>query len=454
MSTLLVRNASVLATMDATRREITNGAMFIVDGFIEQVGRTADLPETADRVVDMAGHVVLPGFVNTHHHFYQTLTRAVPGAQDAGLFDWLTTLYPIWARMTAEHIEVSTKVALAELALSGCTTAFDHLYLFPNDSRLDDEIEAARGVGLRLHASRGSMSLGESRGGLPPDSVVEDEKAILADTERLIDAYHDPHRGSMTQVVVAPCSPFSVTDDLMRESAALARATGTRLHTHLAETMDEEAFCLETSGKRPVELAEHLGWAGSDVWFAHGVFINDAEIARMAAAGTGIAHNPSSNMRLASGIAPVRKFLAAGVPVGLGVDGSASNDGSDLLAEARLAMLLARLDAAPNQSGGELMTVRTALEIATRGGAAVLGRDDIGSLEYGKAADFIALDMSKLEYAGGLHDMVAATLLAAPTTVSHNYVGGNAVVSDGHMVNLEMEPLIERHNELAAALLS
>ena len=454
MSTLLVKNASVLVTMDAQRREITNGGMFIVDGFIDQVGPTGDLPQSADNVVDMSGHVVLPGFVNTHHHFYQTLTRVVPGAQNAGLFDWLTTLYPIWAKMTAEHIRISTKVALAELALSGCTTAFDHLYLFPNDARLDDEIEAAADVGLRLHASRGSMSLGESQGGLPPDSVVETEDAILEDTQRLIDTYHDPSRGSMIQIVVSPCSPFSVTDDLMRESAALARATGTHLHTHLAETMDEEAFCLETSGMRPIELAESLNWAGSDVWFAHGVFVNDAEIARMAADGTGVAHNPSSNMRLASGIAPIRKYRAAGVPVGLGVDGSASNDGSNLLAEARQAMLLARLDAAPNQSGGDIMTVRTALEIPTLGGATVLGRDDIGSLEPGKAADFIALDMSKLEYAGAQSDMVAATLLAAPTTVSHNYVGGNAVVSDGHLVNLEMEPLIERHNQLAAELLA
>jgi len=453
MSTLLVKHAAVLVTMDETRREIVDGGMYIVDGFIESIGPTSDLPETADVVVDMTGQVVLPGLVNTHHHFYQTLTRATPGAQNAGLFDWLTTLYPIWARMTAEHIKVSTKVALAELALSGCTTAFDHLYLFPNDSRLDDEIEAAQDVGLRLHASRGSMSLGESQGGLPPDSVVETEDAILKDTLRLIDTYHDPSAGSMIQIVIAPCSPFSVTDDLMRESAALARATGTRLHTHLAETMDEEAFCLETSGLRPVELAESLDWAGNDVWFAHGVFINDAEIARMTSDGTGIAHNPSSNMRLASGIAPIRDYMAAGVPVGLGVDGSASNDGSNLLGEARLAMLLARLDAAPNQSGGDIMTVRTALEIATLGGAAVLGRDDIGSLEPGKTADFIALDMSKLEYTGAHGDMVAATLLAAPTTVSHNYVGGEAVVSDGHLVGVELEPLIERHNQLAAELL-
>ncbi len=454
MSTLLVKHARVLATMDAERREIADGGVYAVDGFLQQVGETADLPATADEILDLTGHVVLPGLVNTHHHFSQTLTRAVPGAQDAGLFDWLRILYPIWARMTAEHIAVSTRVALAELALSGCTTAFDHLYLFPNDSRLDDEIEAARDVGLRLHASRGSMSLGQDKGGLPPDSVVEDEDVILTDTQRLIETYHDPEPGSMTQIVVAPCSPFSVTSELMRESAALARATGTRLHTHLAETMDEESFCLETYGKRPVELAEDLDWAGNDVWFAHGVFIDDDEIGRMASAGTGVAHCPSSNMRLASGIAPVRAFLAAGIPVGLGVDGSASNDGSHLLGEARQAMLLSRLDAAPNRSGGELMSVRTALEIATRGGASLLGRDDIGSLEPGKAADFIGIDMQKLEYAGAQHDPVAAVLLAASAGVDYNYVHGRPVVVHGVLAGVDVDPLIERHNMLATSLLN
>lgn len=453
MSTLLVTNASVLVTMDDDRSEIVDGGMYIVDGFINQVGPTANLPTTADEVVDLKDHVVLPGLINTHHHFYQTLTRAVPGAQNAGLFDWLKTLYPIWARMTAEHVSVSTQVALAEMALSGCTTASDHLYLLPNDSRLDDEIIAAREVGLRLHASRGSMSLGESDGGLPPDSVVENEDAIIEDTQRLIETYHDASPGSMTRIVVAPCSPFSVTADLMRESANLARATGTRLHTHLAETLDEETFCIETYGRRPVELAEDMGWTGDDVWFAHGVFINDDEARRMGAAGTGIAHCPSSNMRLASGIAPIRRYREAGIPVGIGLDGSASNDGSSMLAEARQAMLLARLDAAPNQNGGEVMTVRTALEIATRGGASVLGRDDVGSLEPGKAADFIAIDMNKLEYAGAQHDQVAAVLLAAPTTVDHSFVHGNAVVADGRLTGMEIEPLIERHNALAATLI-
>ncbi len=439
--------------MDEQRREIADGGLFIEDGFITQVGATAELPAKADQVLDLSGHLVLPGFINTHHHFYQTLTRAVPGAQDAGLFDWLRTLYPIWARMTAEHIAVSTKLALAELALSGCTTAFDHLYLFPNDSTLDDEIEAAKEVGLRLHASRGSMSLGESDGGLPPDSVVETDSAILADTQRLIETHHDGSIGSMTQVVVAPCSPFSVTTDIMRDSAALARSFGVTMHTHLAETMDEEEFCIETYGRRPIELMEDLNWMGDDVWFAHSIFINDDEIGRMAAARTGVAHCPSSNMRLASGIAPVRKYLEAGVPTGLGVDGSASNDGSHLLGEARMAMMLARIDAAPNQSGGELLTARTAIEIATRGGADVLRRPDLGSLEVGKAADFIAMDLGRIEYAGSLHDPVAAAMLCAPVNVDYNVVGGKKIVAEGQLATIELEPLIERHNRLAGQLL-
>ncbi len=454
MGSLLIKNASLVATMDDASLEIPNAGIYAVDGFIEQVGPSADLPHSADEVIDLKGHVVLPGLVNTHHHFYQTLTRAVPGTQDAGLFDWLTTLYPIWAKMRSEHIEVSTKVALTELALSGCTTAFDHLYLFPNDCTLDDEIEAAADIGLRLHASRGSMSLGESAGGLPPDEVVETPEEILKDTQRLIGAYHDPRPGSMTQVVVAPCSPFSVTADLMRESATLARAEGVRLHTHLAETLDEEAFCLSQYQKRPVELAESLDWLGSDVWFAHGVFVDEAEAHLLGETGTGIAHCPSSNMRLASGLAPIRRYLNASVPIGVGVDGSASNDGSHLLAEVRQAMLLARLDAAPNQSGGDLMSVRTALRLATRGGARLLGRSDIGSLEAGKAADMIAIDMRKLEYAGAQHDLLAAVLLAAPTHVDHSWVGGKRIVDSGRVRGFDQELLIERHNKLSGELVS
>jgi len=452
MSTLLVRHAQVLATMDDGGTEIIDGGLFAVDGFIEQVGPTAELPDTADEVVDLSGHVVLPGLINTHHHFYQTLTRAVPGAQDVGLFDWLRTLYPIWARLTPEDVQISTQLALSELALSGCTTSSDHQYLFPNGSRLDDQIAGAAAVGLRFHAARGSMSLGESDGGLPPDSVVEDEETILLDTERVINKFNDPNPGAMTRVVVAPCSPFSVTADLMRESAELARRHGVHLHTHVAETHDEEQFCIETFGRRPVELMEDLGWVGNDVWYAHGIYINDAEIGRLSESGTGVAHCPSSNMRLASGIAPVRRYLASDVRLGLGVDGSASNDGSHLIGEARLAMLLARLAAAPSIEGGRLLTAREALRIATRGSAAVLGRDDVGSLEVGKAADFIAISLDRLEYAGALHDPIAAVLFVAPTGVDQNYVHGKPVVKDGELVGVELPGLIEKHNRAAERL--
>ncbi|MDH3607299.1 MAG: 8-oxoguanine deaminase [Acidimicrobiia bacterium] len=453
MTTLLIKNATVLVTMDGDRREISGGGLFARDGWIEQVGTSDELPDSADEVVDLFGHVVLPGMVNTHHHLYQTLTRAVPAAQDAGLFGWLTTLYPIWARMTPDHVRVSTTIGLAELALSGCTTTSDHLYLYPNGSRVDDQVEGADGVGIRFHIARGSMSLGESDGGLPPDSVVESEADILTDTERVISEFHDPEPGAHTRIVVAPCSPFSVTPSGMEEAAALAREHGLQLHTHLAETMDEEAFCIEQFGLRPVELAESVNWMGPDVWFAHSVFINDAEISRMGEAGTGVAHCPTSNMRLASGIAPIAAYRAAGVNVGLGVDGSASNDGSHLLAEARQAMLLARLGAAPDLARSpDLMTARTALELATRGGAAVLGRDDIGSLEVGKAADFIALDLNRLEYAGAHHDPVGAILFCAPTNVDHSYVHGRAVVLDRELVGIELPPVIEQHNRLAAAL--
>ena len=455
MATLLVRNATVLVTMDDGSREIAGGGLFARDGWIEQVGDGGELPDTADEVLDLSGHVVVPGLVNTHHHFYQTLTRAVPAAQDAGLFDWLRALYPIWARMGPDEVRISTRLALAEMALSGCTTAQDHLYLYPNGSRFDDQVEGAAGVGLRLHASRGSMSLGESDGGLPPDSVVEGEDAILADTQRVIEAYHDPAPGAMTRVVVAPCSPFSVTLDLMREAAGLARGAGVHLHTHLAETADEEDFCLHRHGLRPVQLAEFLSWTGEDVWYAHGVHVDQAEVTRMAAAGTGVAHCPSSNMRLASGIAPVAAYLRDGVRLGLGLDGSASNDGNHMLGEARQAMLLARLAVAPGVAGGDgpLLAARAALEAATRGGAAVLGRDDIGSLEPGKCADFVAVDLNRVEYAGALHDPVAALLFCAPTTVDVSYVHGRPVVVDRHLVNVELPPLVAEHNTAARRLL-
>jgi len=457
MPTMLVKNAKLLATMDSGRREITDGGLFIENGFITQVGKTSELPQIAGEVLDLSGHVVLPGLINTHHHFYQTLTRAVPAAQNANLFNWLKTLYPIWARMTPEDIFLSTKTALAELALSGCTTASDHLYLFPNGSRLDDEIAAGLEMGVRLHASRGSMSLGESKGGLPPDSVVDDEDEILKDSERLIDQYHDAEPGAMTQIVLAPCSPFSVTGELMKRAAVLAREKGVQLHTHLAETQDEEQFCLELFGHRPVAYMESLDWVGDDVWFAHSVHVNKDEIDVYAKTGCGVAHCPGSNMRLASGIAPIREMRDAKIPVGLGVDGSASNDSSHLLAEARLAFLLARVragveGASLSGSDAPIMTAREALEIATIGGAEVLGRSDIGSLEEGKCADFIAINTHRLEYTGALHDPLAAVLFCNAVHVDVNVVGGKYIVKSGELQTLDLPTHIEKHNRAAARL--
>jgi 8-oxoguanine deaminase len=459
MSTLLAKNATILVTMDDRQQEIPEGGLFIRDGFIEQVGASNRLPKTADETLDLRGHLLLPGLVNTHHHFYQTLTRAVPAAQNANLFNWLKTLYPIWARMTPEDIFISTQTALAELALSGCTTASDHLYLFPNGSRLDDEIAAAKEIGIRIQASRGSMSLGESKGGLPPDSVVDSEEKILADSQRLIETYHDPKPGALVQIVLAPCSPFSVTGELMKQSANLARQYGVHLHTHLAETEDEERFCLQKFGHRPVAYMKSVNWVGEDVWFAHAVYVNKEEVKTFAQHGCGVAHCPSSNMRLASGIAPIKEYLAAGVKVGLGVDGSASNDGSHLLAEARQAMLLSRLRegitgfSLSNDPRRELMTARQALYLATRGGADVLGRSDIGSLEVGKCADFFAINLNRLDYAGALHDPVAAAVFCHPVCANHTVVGGRFVVREGYLVTVDDIRLVEKHNRAAKRLL-
>ena len=476
MSTFLVKNAHLL-TMDDRQTELSDGGLFVRDGFIEQVGQTSSLPSEADEVLDLTGHVLLPGLVNTHHHFYQTLTRAVPAAQDANLFNWLKTLYPIWARITPEDIFISTSTALAELALSGCTTASDHLYLFPNGSKLDDEIAAAAEVGLRLHASRGSMSLGESKGGLPPDSVVDDEDSILKDSQRLIQKYHDPKPGSMVQIVLAPCSPFSVTGELMKQSAKLAREYGIHLHTHLAETEDEEQFCLQKFGHRPVGYMQEVDWVGDDVWFAHAVWVNEEEIRVFAKHNCGVAHCPTSNMRLASGIAPIKEYRKAGVNVGLGVDGSASNDGSHLLAEVRNAMLLSRVkegitgfsaspraertrserqrdevaDEAPEAR--KLMTAREALHLGTRGGAAVLGRKDIGSLEVGKCADFFAVNLNKLGFAG-MHDPVSAIVFGQPVNADYTVVGGKFIVKEGQLVTVDERKLAEKHNKAAKRLLS
>ena len=445
--TLLARNADVLVTMDAQRREIRGGGVYAEGNAIVAVGTSGELPPTADEVIDLAGHAVLPGLVNTHHHMYQTLTRAMPLAQDAELFGWLRALYPVWARMTPEMIRVSTRTAIAELLLSGCTTTSDHLYVFPNGSRLDDSIEAASTTGIRFHATRGSMSVGASRGGLPPDALVEDEDAILADTRRVIEAWHDPARHSMLRIGVAPCSPFSVSRDLMRESAALARSHGVSMHTHLAENDDDVAYSRERFGRTPAQYAEDLGWVGRDVWHAHCVKLDGEGIAHFARTGTGVAHCPCSNMRLASGIAPVRRMRDAGVNVGLGVDGSASNDAGHLMGEARQAMLLQRVG-----SGPAAMTAREALEIATLGGAAVLGRDDLGALAPGMSADFVAFDLARPGFAGAMHDPVAALVFCAPSNVAWSVVDGKVVVRGGALATIDLGPQVERHNRLAREL--
>ena len=450
--TLLLKNAALLLTMDAVRREIPGGFVLIEDHRILDLGPPERQPDGADEVIDLSGHLLMPGLVNTHHHMFQSLTRAVPAAQDAPLFDWLRALYPIWARITPEMIGISTQLAMAELMLSGCTTSSDHLYLFPNGVRLEDQLEAAERIGLRFHAARGAMSVGESLGGLPPDGLTEAEPAILRDMRRVIEAFHDPRRFSMRRIVVAPCSPFSVSPGLMRDSAALARATGTRLHTHLAETDTDVAYSLQHLGMTPADYAASVGWLGPDVWHAHCVKLDGAGLAAFGRTGTGIAHCPCSNMRLASGIAPIRRMAAHGIAVGLGVDGSASNDGGDLLAEARQAMLLSRVLHDP--ADGAMTGARDALELATLGGARVLGRDDIGALAPDMAADLIAFDLRRPAYAGALHDPVAALLFCAPQPVSLSVINGRVVVRDGILATIDLPVLAERHNALSRRLLA
>ena len=457
MTTLLIRNATCVATFDDARTEWRDASVFVRDHRIEAIGAAADLPQDADEAIDARGHLVVPGLVNTHHHMFQSLTRAIPAVQDAELFSWLRGLYPIWAGLTPEMVHVSTQLAMAELLLSGCTTSSDHLYIYPNGVRLDDSIEAAREIGMRFIASRGSMSVGASQGGLPPDRVVEREDAILKDTQRLIEMHHDTAHGAMVNVAVAPCSPFSVSRDLMRESARLARAFGVRLHTHLAENDHDIAYSREKFNCTPAEYAQDLGWLGPDVWHAHCVKLDAEGIALFAKTRTGVAHCPCSNMRLASGIAPIRRMLDAGVPVGLGVDGSASNDGAHLVNEARQALLLARvgrsLEAFGCDHGPAEMTARDALAIATRGGAEVLGRPDIGHLAPGMCADFALFDLNTVAFAGGaVHDPVASLLLCASPQAAYTVVNGRVVVREGQLATVDLGPLVERHNRLALRL--
>ena len=454
MATLLVRRADMVVTMDDTRREIRRGGLFARDGIIEQVGPDEELPPSADHMLDLDGQILLPGLVNCHHHLDQVLTRNIAAGQNAELFNWLQAHYTIWARRTPDASRTATLIGLAELALSGCTTVFDHAYFFQNGCRVDDQIEAAAEIGVRFMVSRGSMSRGQSQGGLPPDYCVEKEPDILADCERVIERYHDPRHGAMLQIVLGPCSPFSVTGQLLRESATLARAKGVRLHTHLCETADEEVYTIIHHGVRPMQYMRDLGWMGEDVWFAHVVKVNDSEINALARTKTGVCHCPTSNMRLASGIAPLRKYLDAGVRVGLGVDGSASNDGSNMLGEVRQAMLLARLKMAVEPDPTRIWTTaREVLEVSTRGGAAVLGRTDIGSLEVGKCADFFTLDLNSIGFAGALSDPVAAVVFCAPQTAKHCFVQGRAVVTEGQIATLEMQPVLDAHNRYAASML-
>jgi cytosine/adenosine deaminase-related metal-dependent hydrolase len=446
MTTLLVRDADILVTMDEARREIPGGGLFARDGVIEAVGPADALPPAADEILSARGCVVTPGLVNTHHHLFQTLTRAVPAGQDAPLFGWLQALYPVWARMGPEEIRSSALIGLAELALSGCTLSSDHLYLFPNGARLDDEIEAAAALGLRFHAMRGAMSLGESAGGLPPDALVEDEAAILEDCLRVVDIFHDPAPGAMLRVGVAPCSPFSVSRELMRDAALLARDKGVRLHTHLAENDEDVAFSLDRFGCLPGDYAESLGWTGEDVWHAHCVKLTAPEVALFARTGTGVAHCPCSNCRLGSGIAPVRAMRDAGVPVALGVDGSASSDAGDLAAEMRQALLLQRV-----AHGATALSAREALEIATLGGARVLGRDDVGALAPGMRADFAAFPVDQAAQSGAW-DPVAALALCGPTRARETWVEGRAVVREGRLAMSGFEAELARHASLARRL--
>ena len=477
MSSLLIDNATCIATLDdadpANGRELTDASLFVRDNQIEWLGPASELPPAlrseATEVIDARGHLVTPGLVNTHHHMYQSLTRAIPGAEDAELFGWLRGLYPIWAGLTPEMVQVSTQVAMAELLLSGCTTSSDHLYIYPNGVRLEDSIEGAKAIGMRFMATRGSMSVGQSAGGLPPDSVVEKEDAILKDSQRLIETWHSAAHGAMLQVALAPCSPFSVSPALMRESAALARSfkgQGVRLHTHLAENDHDIAYSREKFNKTPAQYAQELGWLGEDVWHAHCVKLDEEGISLFAASRTGVAHCPCSNMRLASGIAPIRRMLNAGVPVGLGVDGSASNDAAHMVNEARQALLLARVGRAlqaPETREGKTffgcdlgpaeMTARDALHIATRGGARVLGRTDIGHLAPGMCADIALFDLHTLGFAGGaVHDPVASLLLCASPQAAYTVVNGRVVVRNGQLATVDMGPLLERHNRLAVAL--
>ncbi|HJD43654.1 MAG TPA: 8-oxoguanine deaminase [Candidatus Paenalcaligenes intestinipullorum] len=451
MAITLLKNIHTLATMNDGLDEFQDAAILINNQQIQYVGPTSGLPSVdVDQEIDLSHHVVLPGLINTHHHMYQSLTRAVRSAQDAELFGWLKTLYPIWERITPPMLRASTRTAVAELLLSGCTTTSDHLYLYPNGSRLEDTIYAAQEMGIRFHACRGAMSVGESKGGLPPDSLVEDEREILRDMQQLVERFHDASDHAMLRIALAPCSPFSVSRELMRDTALLARELGVSLHTHLAENQNDLDYSREKFGCTPAEYVEELGWVGPDVWHAHCVHLDQAGIELFARTGTGVAHCPCSNMRLGSGIAPIRKMLDHKVPVGLGVDGSASNDGGSLINEARQAMLLQRVA----HQDPRLLPAREALWMATRGSAQVLNRSDIGQLSVGYAADLIAFDLRTVNFAGAGQDPIAATLFCQSGSVAYSFVNGQMLIDQGQLIHNDLSNIVATHNALSHELLT
>ena len=448
---ILFRNIFHLVTMNDRDDRLSGVDLLVRDRQVAAIGEKIDAPGA--RIIDASACLIIPGLINTHHHLYQTLQRNIPAVQNAELFDWLKTLYRVWQHLTPEAVHTGTLLGCGELLKTGCTTTLDQHYIFPkglDEDLIGLQVEAAGRLGIRFHPTRGSMSRGESRGGLPPDSVVQDEKTILRDCRNVIDRHHDPAPFSMTRVAISPCSPFSVSRELLVETVGLAREKGVLCHTHVAETKDEEQYCREIYGKRPLELMEEVEWLGEDISFAHGIHFTDQELDRLAETGTAIAHCPTSNMRLGSGVARVPRMMAAGITVGLGVDGSASNDSSDMIGEMRNGLLMHRLT-----FGAAAMTARDVLYLATRGGARLLGRPELGSLEIGRAADLAMINMNRLEYTGALSDPLAALIFSGINhTVDLTMVNGRIVVQDGRLVNLDEEQLIETGNRISKAMLN
>ncbi|MEW6557434.1 MAG: 8-oxoguanine deaminase [Elusimicrobiota bacterium] len=449
---ILIKNAKLIVQMDNKKTKIPNGNIYIEDNEIKFVGKQLPstlypLPSTCT-IIDASKCIVLPGFVNTHHHLYQTLYRNIPKVQNAELFDWIKYLYTVWRNITPDAVYTAALVGLGELLLTGCTTSSDQFYIYPKNQPkdlLDFEIKAAQQIGIRFHPARGSMSRGQSKGGLPPDDVVQTEDEILKDSERLIDKYHNPEKFSMCQIALSPCSPFSVTTDLLTETVKLARQKKVHCHTHIAETIDEEQFCIETHNLRPLAYMEQVGWLGQDVWFAHCIHLNDTEIKLLGKTETGVAHCPVSNLRLCSGIASVGKMIDANVPVSLAVDGSASNDSSNMLRELKTCHMVQRL-----KSGVKSISAEDILWLATRGGAKVLGRDDIGSIEVAKSADIVLFDVEKIGYAGGIHDILASLLFCGDSDIADTViVNGKIVVKNGKLMNIDENLLYQKANKLA-----